>query len=126
MRAVKNLGIAAFVVLSVMSTAACGTRSAGEFVHSERVSKYTFKGTWPIGPDSGVLACDSAKGYAVTFTPAGTNTTYAVNGTADAWASKERWADKATISTSDNWGDVIGAGTALCEDSARPTRTPTR
>jgi hypothetical protein len=88
----KNLGIAALVALSALSAAACGTSMDAQFVHSEEISKSTFKGTWPAIPDSGVLACDSSKGNAVTFIPAGDNTTYAVNGSASGgWAEKEGW-----------------------------------
>jgi hypothetical protein len=71
--------------------AACATSSDTQFVHSEQISKSTFKGTWPFIPDSGVLACDSSKNKAVTFTPTGSTTTYAENGSATGWASKAGW-----------------------------------
>jgi hypothetical protein len=39
-----------------------------------------------------VLACDSSKGNAVTFTPTGSNTTYPENAPAEGWAAQEGWA----------------------------------
>ena len=72
----KNVGVAAFVVLSSAFVPACGASADPQFVQSEQVSKSTFKGTWPVTPDSGVLACDSSKANSVTFTPTDSNTTY--------------------------------------------------
>jgi len=74
-----------------VSIAACGMSTDTKYVHSETISRSTFKGTWPFIPDSGLLACDSSKGNAVTFTPTGSNTTYAENGPAVGWAAKEGW-----------------------------------
>ncbi|WP_375487436.1 hypothetical protein, partial [uncultured Mycobacterium sp.] len=92
MSAIKNSGVAAFAGVLAVSIAACGTSTDTQFVHSETISKSTFKGTWPFVPDSGVLACDSSKGDAVTFTPTGSTTTYAENAPAKGWAPKEGWA----------------------------------
>ena len=107
-------GIAAFVVPLVVSAAACGTSTDTQFVHSEQVSKSTFEGTWPLTRDSGVLACDSSKSDAVTFTPGHDTKTYAVNKGANGWAPKEGWAEANAIWSGDDWGDFIGAGLKLC------------
>ena len=111
----KNVGVTAFVVLSSAFVPACGASADPQFVQSEQVTKSTFKGTWPVTADSGVLACDSSKANSVTFTPTDSNTTYAVNGSAmGGWASKEGWADTKTIWNGENWGDFIDAGLKLC------------
>ena len=65
---------------------ACGTSSGAQF-HTEKISKLSLKGTSPLIPDSGVLACE---GGAVTFTPTGTTDTYAVNA---ALAMVGNWSD---------------------------------
>ena len=54
---VKHGVIAALVVLSMLSAGACGTSTETKSVHSEQVSKATFKGHWPVIPESGVLTC---------------------------------------------------------------------
>jgi hypothetical protein len=136
MSAVKIFVIAAFVVLTVVSAAGCGTSTDTQFVHSEQVSKSTFKGSWPVIPDSGVLACDSSKGDAVTFTPTGDHTTYAVNGAARLWVDKEGWANFEHIWLTSGGGqsdaprvsrvdlsDFIQAGRKLCGDMATRANT---
>jgi hypothetical protein len=60
-------------------------------VHSEHVSKTTFKGKWPVTLDGGTLACDTTKADSLTFAPDGTTDIYAENGSAMGWASKEGW-----------------------------------
>jgi hypothetical protein len=83
----KNVGIIATVlVLLALYATACGTSTGAQF-HTEKFSKSSFKGTWSLIPDSGVLACE---GGAVTFTPTGTNDTYAVNATP---AMVRNWSD---------------------------------
>jgi nicotinamide mononucleotide (NMN) deamidase PncC len=67
---------------------ACHTSTDANSVHTEEISKSTFKGTWPLIPESGVLACRLG---AVTFTPAGSNDTYAVNAIATNWAAEKGW-----------------------------------
>jgi len=133
--AIKNSAIAAFVVVSAVSIAACGTSTNTHFVHSENISKSTFKGTSPFIPDSGVLACDSSKGNAVTFTPTGSTTTYAENGPAAGWAAREGWEpnDRHIWLTADGrqddtpnmprvyGGDVIQEGLKLCGDATSAT-----
>ena len=56
MSAIKNFNVAAFVAALAVSIAACGMSTDTKYVHSETISKSTFKGTWPFIPDSGVLA----------------------------------------------------------------------
>jgi Protein of unknown function (DUF2511) len=89
MNSAKNIGITAVLIPLTLYAAACG--SDAQFIHAEQVSKSTFKGTWPVIPDSGVLACDTSKDDAITFTPTGTNTTYAVNAIAGSRAKQEGW-----------------------------------
>jgi DNA-binding beta-propeller fold protein YncE len=92
MSTAKNIGITATVlVLLALYATACGSSTDTQFIHTEEISKSTFKGTWPLIPGSGVLACDTSKGDAITFTPTGTNTTYAVNATAGSRAKQEGW-----------------------------------
>jgi hypothetical protein len=138
--AIRNSGVAAFVAVLEVSIAACGGMSTdAQFVHSETVSKSTFKGTWPFIPDSGVLACDSSKGNAVTFTPTGSNTTYAENGPAIGWAPKEGWVpnDLHIWLTADggqddtpgvprvNGGDILNEGLKLCGAGRGPVTSAT-
>jgi len=88
MSTAKNVGIIATVlVLSAVCATGCGT-SVGVQFHTEEISKSTFKGTWPLIPDSGVLACEDG---AVTFTPTGTKDVYALNGIADKAKGEGRW-----------------------------------
>ncbi|MCV7086515.1 hypothetical protein H7H52_12350 [Mycolicibacter hiberniae] len=75
--------IAAILVL----LACCGTACGHTAVHAEKIDKSTFKGTWPLKVDSGVLACD---GGAVTFTSTDTNDTYALNALASK-ATDKSW-----------------------------------
>lgn len=132
MSVITKFGIAVFVVALAISIAGCGSSStATQFVHSETISKSTFKGTWPFIPDSGVLACDSSKGNAVTFTPTGSGTTYAENGPAIGWAAQEGWEpnDRHIWLTAGGGqddrpnvlrvfgGDVIEEGLKLCRDA---------
>jgi hypothetical protein len=87
----KNIGITAVLIPLALYVAACGSNANAQFIHTEEVSKSTFKGTWPLIPDSGVLACDTSKVDAITFTPTGTNTAYAVNAIAGTKAKQEGW-----------------------------------
>src|SRR4029077_19509409 len=96
----KNVGIIAMVlVLSALYATACSTSSSAQF-HTEKISKSSFKGTWPLIPDSGVLACERG---AVTFTPTGTNDTYAVNAPAGE-AKGKGWRDLEQIWVSADGG----------------------
>jgi hypothetical protein len=83
-------------------------------VFSKQIDQSTFSGRWPLSSTSGVLACDTAKANSVTFTPAGSSTTYAVNGSAMSWAKSQGWPDSKEISNGENWGDLIDAGLKLC------------
>jgi len=78
-RAIRHRGvrriIAMVLVLIPLCATACGNSTRAQS-HTEEISKSTFKGTWPLIPDSGILACERG---AVTFTPTGTNDTYAMN-----------------------------------------------
>jgi DNA-binding beta-propeller fold protein YncE len=89
----KNIGITAVLIPLTLYAAACGsdTNTDAQFIHTEEVSKSTFKGPWPVIPDSGLLACDTSKDDAITFTPTGTSTIYAVNATAGTRAKQEGW-----------------------------------
>jgi DNA-binding beta-propeller fold protein YncE len=89
MNSAKNIGINAVLIPLTLYAAACG--SDAQFIHAEQVSKSTFKGTWPVISDPGVLACDTSKDDAITFTPTGTNITYAVNAIAGSRAKQEGW-----------------------------------
>jgi hypothetical protein len=84
----KNIAITAVIVLVTSLSAGCRGDAAKQPVHAATVSKSTFKGTWPLVPDSGTLACESG---AVTFNPSGSNDTYAVNAIAGSRAEKEGW-----------------------------------
>jgi len=77
--------IAAVLVFVALYATGCGNSNTQ--VHTEKISKSTFKGTWPLIPDSGVLACESG---AVTFTSTATHDTYAVNALA-AKAAGKNW-----------------------------------
>lgn len=114
MSTVKNLGFAALVVLSAACTPACGGASPPQFVHGERINKSTFNGDWPVMPESSVLACDSSKGDAVTFSPTDSNTVYAVNGLAVSWGKTEGWPNAKGIWNGENWGSFIDAGLNFC------------
>ena len=119
----KNVGIIAMVlVLLALYATACSTSGGAQF-HTEKISKSSFKGTWALIPDSGVLACE---GGAVTFTPTGTNDTYAVNATAGK-AKEKGWQDLEHIWLSADGGqnntpgvqrvslsDFINEGLNLC------------
>jgi DNA-binding beta-propeller fold protein YncE len=119
----KNVGITATVlVLLTLHATACSTSNGAQF-HTEKISKSSFKGTWPLIPDSGVLACE---GGAVTFTPTGTNDTYAVNATVSK-AKEKGWRDLEHIWLSADGGqnntpgvqrvslsDFINEGLNLC------------
>src|SRR5271155_2748527 len=67
----KNIGITAVLIPLTLYAAACGsdTNTDAQSIHTEEVSKSTFKGPWPVIPDSGLLACDTSKDDAITFTP---------------------------------------------------------
>ena len=77
--------------------AACGdattTTTTSNLVHSEHVSKSTFKGKCPVTADGGTFACDGTKGDSITFSPDGSTDVYAENGRAMNQESKEGWKD---------------------------------
>jgi hypothetical protein len=113
--------IAATVALLAMSVAGCGTSTPPkrQDVFSAHLTQATFKGVWPVIPSSGVLACDSAKGAgAVTFTPDGSGTTYAINGPALDWGKDLHWPDAKQIWSGGNWGGFIDTGLKMCADKA--------
>jgi hypothetical protein len=89
------LGVALVITSGLGATCvACGdTTSSTNLVHSEHVSKATFKGKWPVTADGGTLACDGTKGGAITFSPDGSADVYAENGIAMNQESKEGWKD---------------------------------
>lgn len=102
----KHVGLIASVLALL---AFCGTACGDSDVHTEKISKSTFKGTWPLTLDSGVLAC---VGGAVTFTSsAGTHDTYAVNALAGKAAGKTWQPDEHIWLTSA--GGRIGTSGAL-------------
>jgi DNA-binding beta-propeller fold protein YncE len=81
--------IAAAMVLSASSATACGgSIGATSSINSEEVSQSTFKGTWPVIPSAGVLACELG---AVSFTPTDSKDTYAVNAIATNRAKEKGW-----------------------------------
>ncbi|OBG25295.1 hypothetical protein [Mycobacterium sp. 852002-51057_SCH5723018] len=104
--------------------AACGgdTHTAN-LVHSEHISKATFKGIWPVSVDGGTLTCDATKGGSITFTPDGSSETYASNGTAMGWAPQEGWKNFRNIWLDDpdglgpkvNSRDFDAEGHRLCD-----------
>ena len=115
-------------LISAGTCVACGdATSVSKYVHSEHVSKDTFKGTWPVSVDGGTLACDSTKGNAITFSPDGSTDVYAENGTAMSWAPKEGWKDFHEIWLDDptglapkvNAGDLDEEGHKLCALNGR-------
>jgi serine/threonine-protein kinase len=121
-RGARHIIAMAFVLLPLFATA-CGT-STGAQSHTKEISKSTFKGTWPLIPDSGILAC---KGGAVTFTPTGTNDTYAMNpiaaGAKEAgwrrdsehiWLSADRGQSDTPSAPRVSISDLINEGLNLC------------
>ena len=137
MSTAKNVGIiAAVLVLLALCATGCGT-SVGVQSHTEEISKSTFKGTWPLIPDSGVLACEDS---AVTFTPTGTKDTYALNAIAgqdkeggrrrnleDIWLTADgRQSDTPGVRRVSS-SDLINEGLNLCQlprGSSVPTNQP--
>jgi DNA-binding beta-propeller fold protein YncE len=123
MSTAKNVGIiATVVVLLALCATGCGTR-VGVQSHTEEISKSTFKGTWPLIPDSGVLACEDG---AVTFTPTGTKDTYALNGIAgkvkegrrnleDIWLTADRRQSDTPGVLRVSSSDLINEGLNLCQ-----------
>jgi DNA-binding beta-propeller fold protein YncE len=121
-RGVRRI-IAMVLVLIPLYATACGNSTGAQF-HTEEISKSTFKGTWPLIPDSGILACERG---AVTFTPTGSNDTYAMNPIA-ARAEVAGWrrdsehirlgADRGQSDTPGALGvsmsDLINQGLSLC------------
>jgi hypothetical protein len=83
----KNIAIIAVMVLVTLFSTAC-RGDTDKHSPTAKVSKSTFNGTWPLVPDSGILACQAG---AVTFSPSGSNDTYAVNAIAGSKAEKEGW-----------------------------------
>jgi len=121
-RGVRRI-IAMVLALIPLYATGCGNSTGVQF-HTEEISKSTFKGTWPLIPDSGILACERG---AVTFTPTGTNDTYAMNPIA-ARAEVAGWrrdsehirlgADRGQSDTAGALGvslsDLINQGLSLC------------
>lgn len=83
----KNIAVSAVVVLVMLFSTACRDTDKHS-VPAAKVSRSTFKGTWPLVPDSGTLACEAG---AITFRPTGSNDTYAVNAIAGSEAEKKGW-----------------------------------
>ncbi len=89
MSTAKHVGIIATVLVVVaLYATACHTSTDEQSIHTEEISKSTFRGTWPLIPDSGVLACEAG---AISFTPTGTNDTYAVNAIAYNFGKQYGW-----------------------------------
>lgn len=104
-----------FAALAALA-AGCGQASEPQTVFSAQVDKASFHGTWPVVPTVGVLACDTSKGAgAVTFTPQGSATTYAINGPALDWGKRLGWPDSKEIWDGENWGDFIDTGLKMCD-----------
>ena len=138
MSTAKNVGItAAVLVLLALCATGCGA-SVGVQPHTEEISKSTFKGTWPLIPDSGVLACVDG---AVTFTPTGTKDTYALNAIAgqvkegqrrnleDIWLTTDGRQGDAPDVRRVSSSDLINEGLNLCQlfrGSSVPTGQPAR
>lgn len=111
--------VVATVAVSAAFVGACGVDTAPrEILRSEQLSKSTFAGTWPVVPESGLLACDTSQANAITFTPTGSSTTYAVNSDALTQAPREGWSDTTMIATGADWRSFIDAGMKLCSDIA--------
>ena len=123
--------VACVIAVGVAATcAACGgDTNSTNLVHSEHISKVTFKGKWPVAPDAGTLACDATKGGSITFSPDGSLDVYAVNGTAmGGWAAQEGWKNVRDIwlpagpddfGPNVNIGDFIDEGQRLCDMNAK-------
>jgi hypothetical protein len=105
------------IVAVVAGTVTLGLAAAGQAeaqVFSKQIDQATFAGQWPVTATSGVLACDTSKAKAVTFTPTGSSTTYAVNGPALDWGKSLGWPDAKQIWNGANWGDFIDTGLKMC------------
>ncbi|KAA8970488.1 DUF2511 domain-containing protein [Mycobacterium sp.] len=85
---VRTVSVALVVVLGALGSAGCRPEKDKQSVHTKTVSKSTFKGVWPLIPESGVLACDAG---AVTFRPTDSNDIYAVNAIAGSRADRQGW-----------------------------------
>ena len=82
-----------YSIALMLALAACGS-SQSSTVRSEHIAKSAFSGDWPISVDAGTISCDlSVGGGAITFTPDGSSTVYAVNGTAMNWETDKGWKD---------------------------------
>jgi hypothetical protein len=119
--------IIAIASLTILATACDETPAPPQTVFSAQIDKSSFQGRWPLIPAAGVLACDTSKGAgAVTFTPQGSATTYAINGPALDWAKTTGWPDSKVIWNGENWGDFIDTGLKMCNDrSGTPPPAPT-
>jgi len=121
------------LLLAIASTVltACGGSGALSPIRSEHVSKDAQSGPWPFSAAGGTVTCDLTKGGAITFTPDGSRTTYAINGPAvgrqsdEGWHPiKEIWLDDPTLPGAKiNDGYFITEGQKLCE-AASPTPSP--
>jgi hypothetical protein len=105
----------AFGALGLLVTACGGSSVNPQSGNSEKIQQSTFDGNWPVTATSGTLACDSAKGNAVTFTPDTGGTVYAVNGPAVSWGKNLGWPDAKEIWNGNNWGSFIEQGLDLCK-----------
>jgi len=119
----RTLTRAVVVASLALLAPGCGGHSPAppaQTVFSAQIDKTTFPGQWPVLTMAGVLACDTTKGAgAVTFTPKGSATTYAINAPALDWGKSLGWPDSKEIGTVDaNWGDFIRAGLQMCDEKA--------
>lgn len=112
MRRIAVLSGVAAIAVAVLTYATAPVAKAQVF--SKQVDQDTFPGRWPVTADAGILACDTTRAYAVTFTPSGSETTYAVNGPALDWGKKVGWPDAEEIWNGSNWGDFIDTGLEMC------------
>ncbi|WP_071288320.1 hypothetical protein [Mycolicibacterium llatzerense] len=117
----RALTCAVAAVSLTLLTSGCGSKPAApslQTMFSAQIDKATFPGRWPVVPGSGVLACDTTKGAgAVTFTPKGSVTTFAINAPALDWGKSLGWPDSKEIGTADAyWGDFISAGLRMCDE----------
>jgi hypothetical protein len=119
----KRRQSAAAVLVLASALVACGSTVAPPTVFSQQMDQSTFRGVWPVTASSGILACDTAKGNSVTFSPSQSSTTYAVNGPSINWGKANHWPDAKEIWNGSNWGDFIDTGLKMCETKSNGPST---
>lgn len=113
--------LAQILLTATLCAAACST--APPPVRAEHITRESFGAAWPFTAAAGTLTCHLSKGGSITFTPDGSDTTYAVDETADEWSATQGWHPMTEISLDDpslpglkvDERDVVRQGRKVCE-----------